>query len=166
MSVFIKYAAVMLFIAAFKTFAAAGDTVKTDNIELPDSTSLTEGEIMVILFESGEYTLFTYSDTFLQEVKVQAEKFNPAKKLINIFTGRTYDETYYADSILSDSYQREMLKFIKASLINDGKCFIYNKSINMLEKQITREFYRTVYTVGRRYMINGIVILDVVDGNQ
>jgi hypothetical protein len=166
MRVFIKYLTVLLFITTFYSSAKTGDTIKGDNIVLPDSTSLTKGKIMVILLESGDYKLFTYSETFLQEVKDQADKFNSAKKLYKAFNGRSYDETYYADSILSDSYQREMLKFIKASMINNGKCFLYNKSINKLEKQITLEFYRTEYILGRRYVLNGTVILDVVDGNQ
>lgn len=136
---------------------------KTVNINLPDSSSFDSAQTVVVLIESAEYRVFTHSDTFTEELKSLSVKSYKAEKLYVIFKDRIFNETYYSDSVLTNDYHREMLRFIKASLLSQGKCFVLNKSSGYLEKNLTVEPFKTQYAMGRTYSVNGNLILEVTD---
>jgi len=136
---------------------------KTANIILPDSSSFDSAQTIVVLIENAEYRVFTHNDTFTEELKSLSVKSYKAEKLYVIFKDRIFNETYYSDSVLTNDYHREMLKFIKASLLKQGKCFVLNKLSGFLEKDLTVEPFKSQYAVGRIYLVNGNLILEVTD---
>ncbi len=156
----------LLFTVIFVSNAAVNDTGMTKNILLPDSTTLDLNEPVVTLIETNDYVIFAENATFLTELENQAEKFNPAKKLYSIFKEKTLTQTYNADSVITQGYYKEMLKFIIASLLSSGKCFLFSKSSDKLINTVTMKSFTTEYLFGRRYEVNGNIVLEVVDGNQ
>ncbi|WP_291133253.1 hypothetical protein [Flavobacterium sp. UBA7682] len=139
---------------------------KNEPIKQLDSLSLKNNERLFILMETDSFTVVTTENFLMKDCKDWIKKHNIDwdKQLLNSLA-KEKSKIVHADSLTESAKVKSRLKFRIASLLEKGKCLVYNKQKRKLEKYTSSEYYRTEYVDGRTFKTKqNWIIFKIVDG--
>lgn len=158
---------VLILLFCVTAFASAAQTpISTIEKKLLDSVSLRVSLKTYILLETDTFILFTPSKYFMEPFAQwinEHPELKTDKMLYKALANDTGKRTVRANKI-ADEYNlsKNMLPQI-AECLRIGKCIIYNKTTELLEKKVTIEDYLINNHGEVRYKVNESLLFMVYD---
>ncbi len=165
MNKYIKYLFIVLFVTI--SFVSNAQTpITIIEKKLLDSVALKISYKTCVLMETDSFILFTPSKYFIEPfalwIKNHPELIDD-KILYTALTTDTEKRLIKANRIAAEyNLSKRMLPQI-AECLRIGRCIIYNKTTQQLEKKITIEGYIVNNLGEERYIVNGSLLFKVSD---
>lgn len=113
-------------------------------ITTQDSSIIANGARLLIFRQSGKYILFTTCNLFQQDLKEFISEYHISwdRELLAQMKHQT-DNPLIADEIAQTPLAKMRVDLRVASLLQQGKCLVYNKQTKTLERNIVVKWYRS-----------------------